>query len=108
MQADVSDTNDGARVRGLASLPGWPRHLTRELAAAYVGVSVSVFDDEVRQGVWPPPRRRGAKGGKHTWDRLLLDRASDALLPPTTGALPPIVRTPLPVLGATRGVRKQP
>ena len=50
----------------------FPRHLNRELAAAYVGVSVDVFDDEVRAGMWPAGERRGRKGGRHTWDRALL------------------------------------
>lgn len=59
-------------------LPFWPRYLTRAQAAAYVGVSVDVFDDEVQAGDWPPARRRGGKGGRLTWDRLLLDRMADA------------------------------
>jgi hypothetical protein len=54
-----------------------PRYLTREGAALYLGVSVDVFDDEVRAGVWPPARRRGGNGGRHTWDRLLLDQYAD-------------------------------
>ena len=58
-------------------LPDWPRMLTREMAAAYVGVSVDVFDDEVRAGQWPAGRPRGAKGGRLTWDRKLLDAAED-------------------------------
>ncbi len=53
------------------TLPGWPRYLSRELAAAYVGVSVSAFDQEVTAGWWPPPRRRGAKASRATWDRKL-------------------------------------
>lgn len=58
-------------------LPFWPRYLTREQAALYVGVSVDVFDDEVREGTWPPARLRGKKGGRLTWDRVLLDRFAD-------------------------------
>jgi hypothetical protein len=59
------------------ALPFLPRYLGRPHAALYVGVSVDVFDDEVRAGLWPAPRRRGGKGGKLTWDRILLDRAAD-------------------------------
>jgi hypothetical protein len=59
------------------ALPFWPRYLTREQAAAYLGVSVDVFDDEVRAGLWPAARRRGAKGGKLTWDKSLLDLRAD-------------------------------
>ena len=58
-------------------LPFWPRYLGRELAALYVGVSVDVFDDEVKEGLWPAPRRRGAKGGRLTWDRVVLDLVAD-------------------------------
>lgn len=58
-------------------LPGWPRWLTEDLAAAYVGVGLSLFREEVKAGKWPPARQRGAKGGLLTWDREALDRASD-------------------------------
>lgn len=58
-------------------LPGWPRYLSRDEAAAYVGVSASTFDDEVLAGWWPAPRRRGLKGGRCTWDRLALDAFAD-------------------------------
>ena len=54
-----------------------PRYLSREEAAAYVGVSPNVFESEVRQGYWPPARRRGAREGRLTWDRILLDLAAD-------------------------------
>src|SRR4051794_20502310 len=70
-----------ARRLPVDRLPHWPRHLTRELAAAYVGVSPNVFDMEVAAGVWPRPTPRGAKGGLPTWDRVELDRRSDAALP---------------------------
>ena len=62
-----------------SSLPSClpPRCLTREQAAAYVGVCADVFDAEVKAGMWPAGRPRGAKGGKLTWDRLLLDAAQD-------------------------------
>ena len=63
---------EGALSYGLA-----PRCLTRAQAATYVGVSVDTFDAEVRPGMWPAGRARGAKGGRQTWDRLLLDAAED-------------------------------
>lgn len=76
------------------TLPGWPRHLRREQAAAYVGVSVPEFMREVEAGTWPRPVARGARPGKRgarlTWDRLALDRASDALcLLPAKAGCPP-------------------
>jgi hypothetical protein len=55
-------------------LPDWPRYLSRQEAARYLGVSVDVFDDEVRAGTWPAGIRRGAKGGLLSWDKRLLDR----------------------------------
>ena len=60
-----------------AALPGWPRCLGRLEAAAYLGVSVDTFDAEVASGYWPGPDRRGAKGGRLTWDRALLDATQD-------------------------------
>jgi hypothetical protein len=61
----------------LGELPSWPRHLSRVEAARYLGVSDDVFDQEVRAGLWPKPLRRGARGGRGTWDRIALDRAAD-------------------------------
>ena len=58
-------------------LPFWPRYLSRVEAARYLGVSVDVFDDEVKEGLWPAARRRGGKGGRLTWDRVLLDATAD-------------------------------
>lgn len=60
-----------------STLPGWPRCLGREQAAAYLGVSTSTFDAEVKAGRWPGPDRRGARGGRVTWDRVLLDATQD-------------------------------
>ena len=82
------------RRLSLSSLPDWPRFLTREAAAAYVGVSPTVFDDEVRSGVWPAARKRGSKGGLLTWDRSLLDAAADREAG-LAGGMPP----PSPLVG---------
>ena len=56
-----------------------PRFLSREQAAAYVGVCPQVFDAEVRDGIWPPAQRRGARLGRLTWDLRLLDLYADRL-----------------------------
>jgi predicted DNA-binding transcriptional regulator AlpA len=54
-----------------------PRLLSREQAAAYVGLSANQFDEEVRAGRFPTPvdlfvtRRR-------LWDRCAIDAALDA------------------------------
>ena len=68
-----------ARRLDPSRMPDWPRHMTRDLAAAYVGAPRrSVLpDDEVQAGKWPKAQARGAKGGLATWDRVLLDAASD-------------------------------
>ncbi|MDL2172022.1 DNA-binding protein [Asaia sp. HumB] len=60
-----------------ASFADWPRYMTREVAARYLGVSVDVFDYERSAGWWPPPRIRGQRGGRLTWDRKLLDSYAD-------------------------------
>jgi hypothetical protein len=70
-----------ARRLALAALPAWPRFLTREQAAAYVGVSPALFDLEVATGIWPAARERGQKGGLLTWDRVGLDMRADQDLP---------------------------
>ncbi len=56
-------------------LPGWPRLLRRELAAAYCGVSPGTFDRLVRDGRFPAPIRSGLRIAQ--WDRLALDRIID-------------------------------
>jgi predicted DNA-binding transcriptional regulator AlpA len=53
-----------------------PRGLSRGEAAAYVGVSPSKFDELVRDGRMPPPKRIDART---IWDRLMLDEAFTAL-----------------------------
>lgn len=58
----------------LADMPAWPAMLSREQAAAYVGVSVETFEAEIAKGWWPDGTPRGAKGGKLTWSRAALDR----------------------------------
>jgi hypothetical protein len=66
-----------ARVHALSRLGLSPRFLSREEAAAYVGVSVDTFTAEVAAGQWPMPRKRGVKGFRVTWDRCLLDAFAD-------------------------------
>jgi predicted DNA-binding transcriptional regulator AlpA len=68
-----------ARGIPLCDLPDWPRLLSREEAATYVGVSATLFDQEVSSGMWPQPIRRGAAGGRVTWDRVAIDKALDTM-----------------------------
>ena len=53
-----------------------PRGLSRAVAAAYVGVSPSLFDEMVRDRRMPQPKRINARV---VWDRLMLDAAFSAL-----------------------------
>lgn len=53
-----------------------PRGLRRPQAAAYVGVSMTKFDELVRDGRMPAPRR---VDGCNIWDRHALDDAFDSL-----------------------------
>jgi hypothetical protein len=53
-----------------------PRGLSREQAAAYVGVSPSLFEMLVKDGRMPGPKRINART---VWDRLQLDEAFAAL-----------------------------
>nr|WP_083239019.1 hypothetical protein [Methyloceanibacter superfactus] len=45
-------------------------------SAAYIGVSSSLFDNMVRDGRMPPPKRINSRV---IWDRRQLDAAFDAL-----------------------------
>jgi hypothetical protein len=56
-----------------SELPGWPRLLSLELAASYVGVSEHLFKKNV--GIkWPRPHRDGKR---ILWDRHELDMMID-------------------------------
>jgi len=57
--------------------PRWPRLLSEEEAAEYVGVSLTRFRIERDKGMWPAPVDRGCR--LNTYDRLALDRAVDRL-----------------------------
>lgn len=53
-----------------------PRGLSRVQAAAYIGVSPSLFDEMVKDGRMPKPARINART---VWDRIKLDEAFAAL-----------------------------
>jgi hypothetical protein len=53
-----------------------PRGLRREDAAAYIGVGTTKFDEMVRNGRMPAPKR---VDGCVIWDRYRLDEAFEAL-----------------------------
>ncbi len=53
-----------------------PRGLSRVQAAAYVGVSPSLFDALVKDGRMPPPKRINSRV---LWDRIRLDAAFEEI-----------------------------
>jgi predicted DNA-binding transcriptional regulator AlpA len=65
-----------AAAADLANAGLAPRGLSREQAAAYVGVGVTLFDAMVDDGRMPRPKRLNAR---LVWDRLQLDRAFEAI-----------------------------
>jgi predicted DNA-binding transcriptional regulator AlpA len=66
----------GRAVRDLDHQCVEPRGLSRTGAAAYVGVSPSLFDEMVRDGRMPRPKRINTRT---VWDRRQLDQAFDEL-----------------------------
>jgi len=53
-----------------------PRGLQRDAAAGYVGCGPTKFDEMVRDGRMPQPKRID---GRKVWDRMALDMAFEAL-----------------------------
>jgi len=53
-----------------------PRGMSRVDAAAYIGVSPGLFDEMVKDGRMPGPKRINSRV---VWDRFLLDAAFEAL-----------------------------
>ena len=53
-----------------------PRGLSRVQAAAYIGVSASLFDEMVKDDRMPKPKRINART---VWDRKRLDEAFEEL-----------------------------
>jgi hypothetical protein len=53
-------------------LPGWPRGLSRDFAAAYIGVSTSLFGEMVRDGRMPPAKQINRR---KVWDVRDVDLA---------------------------------
>ena len=68
----------------LEKLPHWPRGLSQQQAAAYLGVSVGTFAKEQRAGVWPAPVQIAERRRK-LWNRKALDAAFDRLCGLSTG-----------------------
>lgn len=56
--------------------PFVPRGLSRSLAAFYIGVGTTLFDQLVADGRMPKPKR---VGGRVVWDRRAVDEFFDQL-----------------------------
>lgn len=72
----LDDLNASTKSFRLQGLPDWPRGLGRVEAALYIGVSPSKFDEMVKDGRMPPPKRID---GRRVWDKKRLDLAFEAL-----------------------------
>lgn len=68
-----------------SDLPGWPRLLPRDQAAAYSGLSPNAFDAEVAAGTFPGPYPLQVTR-RSLWDRKALDAAMDRAAGLATGA----------------------
>lgn len=55
--------------------PHWPRRMKAPMAAAYLSVSETKFDEMVRKGVYPAGKK---DGGNVFWDKVVLDQWVDA------------------------------
>ena len=64
---------------GRSAIPNdsWPRGMSRDLAAAYVGVSPNTFAGLVAAGRMPPPIDLGIR--RNVWDRAAIDEVLDHL-----------------------------
>jgi predicted DNA-binding transcriptional regulator AlpA len=65
-----------SHIRDLGLVGLEPRGLSREQAAAYVGISPTKFDQLVADGRMPKPKRVDART---IWDRRQVDVSFDAL-----------------------------
>lgn len=57
------------------TFPAWPRRMKASLAAAYLNVGETKFQEGVRNGHYPAGRR---DGGCVFWDKVVLDQWVDA------------------------------
>lgn len=65
------------QIKANSLLSVTPRGLSRELAAGYIGVSVSKFDQMVADGRMPKPIQID---GRRVWDIRWLDIAFDSIV----------------------------
>lgn len=68
--------NRAAKIAAILPPSLAPRGLNREQAAAYIGISTTLFDVMVADGRMPEPKKINSRT---LWDRHALDSAFDAL-----------------------------
>jgi predicted DNA-binding transcriptional regulator AlpA len=59
------------------AIPFWPRLLSADFAAAYMGIGETFFLDCVSKHTLPAPVRLGRR---KLWDRHMLDQCVDAMI----------------------------
>jgi hypothetical protein len=59
----------------LALMPHWPARMGEDMAALYLGVSMTKFRERVKAGTYPQPVREGAR---LLWAKRQLDLYVDA------------------------------
>lgn len=80
-----------------------PIFLSEEEAAAFVGVGVTTFREEVEARMWPAAVRRGRLGRRLTWYRPALEEAAARIATAGRGVperpSPPARKDPPPPIG---------
>jgi predicted DNA-binding transcriptional regulator AlpA len=75
--SDLTSAEDRGQTYGTRNILCLePRGLSRAKAAAYIGVSPTLFDEMVSDGRMPPPKKINTRT---VWDRQRLDEAFEAL-----------------------------
>ena len=59
------------RAERIALMPDWPARMGEDMAALYLGVSMTKFRERVREQTYPQPVK---EGGRIFWSRQQLDR----------------------------------
>lgn len=59
----------------IALMPDWPARMGEDMAALYMGVSLTKFRERVEKTTYPQPVR---EGGRKLWSRRQLDLYIDA------------------------------
>jgi predicted DNA-binding transcriptional regulator AlpA len=78
-------------MKGTTALPNWPALMRREKAAAYLDMSMSLFDRGVSDGSIPKPAIRYAslkRWRREDLDAWIDDQSAAQTVPPNTWDVP--------------------